>query len=68
MTNHITQQELKPDSPLPLAIAVHEGLIVGTDAADARTSTTKAIRDRVNDSIESQPGSQGTVELGKLEQ
>ena len=67
MKNHITQQELKPDSPLPLAIAVHEGVIVGTDAADVRTSTAKATGDRANDPIESQPGSQGSVGLGKLE-
>lgn len=51
MKNHITQQELKPDSPLPLAIAVHEGVIVGTDAADVRTSTAKATGDRANDPI-----------------
>jgi hypothetical protein len=68
MKNHITQQDLKPDSPLPLAIAVQEGVIVGSDADGARTSTAKATGDNANDPIESQPGSQGTGELGKLEQ
>lgn len=67
MKNHITQHDLKPDSPLPLATDAHEGAIVGSDAADATTRTAKAPGDRANDPIESQPGSQGTVQLRKHE-
>ena len=68
MKNHITQQDLKRDSSLPLATHAHEGAIVGSDAAVARTSTAKAPRSHPNAQIKSQPGSQGAIELGKHKQ
>lgn len=63
MKNHVTEQDLKPDTPLPLAIAVHEGAIVGSDADDAGARTAKATGNHANAQVKSQPGSQCAVDL-----
>ena len=65
MKNHVVQQDLKPDSPAPLATDAHEGAIVGTDAGVASAIKAKAPGNHADARIKSQPGSQGTIDLGK---
>ena len=65
MKNHVVQKDLKQDAPLPLETDAHEGVIVGTDAGIASAIKAKAPGNHANAQIKSQPGSQGTIDLGK---
>ena len=65
MKNSVTQKDLKPDSPLALATDAHGGATVGSDGGVARAKKAKAPGIHANDQIKSQPGSQGTIHLGK---
>lgn len=65
MKHHLIDKDLKQETPSPLATDAHEGVKVGTDAADARANKAKAPGNHANAQIKSQPGSQGTIDLGK---
>ena len=66
MKHHLIEKDLKQETPLSLATDAHEGVKVGsTDAGAASASKAKAPGNHANAQIKSQPGSQGTIDLGK---
>ena len=65
MKNHVVQEDLKQDPPLPLETDAHEGAIVGADAGIASAIKSKAPGNHADAQIKSQPGSKGTIDLGK---
>lgn len=65
MKNSVIQKDLKQDSPLALATDTHGGATAGSDGSVASASKSKAPGNHANAQIKPQPGSQGTINLGK---
>ena len=65
MKRHLIEKDLKHETPVPLTTIAREGVKAGADAGDASADKAKAPGNHANAQIKSQPGSQGTIDLGK---